>query len=103
MNIKSFEEKYKEKGGLKKLAELRSLFTPQKTIARHFGVSQERVRQWMLQFFGTSYDPREDRRKVAMESMIEFYHQNSMEEFRSAFRGTAYYKDVLKIIKNTIV
>jgi len=67
MNLKQFEKKYSKVGGMNKLIEMRALLMPLKNIAETFGVSRERVRQWMLEFFGEKYDPRPDRRKRKQE------------------------------------
>jgi len=100
MQVKKFEEKYGTKGGIQKLTELRSLFFTQDYIAKQFGVSKERVRQWMLEFFGSRYDPRPDREEAVIANMIEFARNNPLEEFNSAFRGTEYYKKVLAECNN---
>lgn len=96
MDAPKFKEKYKDKGGMNKLTELRSLFFGQKYIAKHFGVSQESVRNWMLGFFGRDYDPREDRKDAIILSMIEFARHNSITDFDFAYKGTQYYKEVLE-------
>ena len=99
MTLEAFEKKYQEKGGIQKLSELRSLFFSQKYIAEHFGVSNERVRQWMLQFFGHDYDPREERRESIIVGMVEFALHNEIAKFRFAFQGTQYYKEALSICR----
>ena len=100
MNIKDFESKYVEKGGIKKLAEFRSLFFGLDYIAKHYGVSKERVRQWMKYFFGSVYDPREDRKDAIVASMIDFANNHTPEEFRFAFKGTVYYDEAMKLLNN---
>ncbi len=69
MDIKEFDKKYAEVGGIKELSEMRALLMPQASIAKRFGVSKERVRQWMLEFFGRKYDPRPARKKVKERSL----------------------------------
>lgn len=103
MNIDKFEKKYGHYGGIKQLVRMRNSFVPQHTIAVHFRVSQERVRQWMIEIFGSAYDPRPSRRKEKIRSMVKFYFNHSPVEFRKKFGNTAFYKEALKIIKNTIV
>lgn len=99
MNTSKFESKYKEKGGLQKLTELRSLFFSQKYIANHFGVTFARVRQWMIIFFGREYDPREDRREAIVSSMVEFARHNGYPDFKFVYKGTPYYKEVLDLCR----
>ena len=101
MIVKEFEEKYKDKGGIVKLTEMRSLAETQQSIAEHFGVSKERVRHWMYEFFGSQYDARSDRKQSIIEGMIDFGMINGLDEFNSAFKGiSTYYKDALvRLIK----
>ena len=100
MTVKEFEVKYGDKGGIQKLSELRSLFANQGYIASHFGVSRERVRQWMLEFFGNSYDPRMDRKEVLVAGMVEFAKNNPKKDFRIAFSNTEYYREALEMCIN---
>lgn len=99
MNVENFNSKYGEKGGIKKFTELRSLFFSTKYIAEHFGVSKERVKQWMLEFFGSVYDVRDEIDEAIKNGMIEFAKNNNYKEFRRAFRNTPYYKEVLEELK----
>lgn len=103
MNIKDFNRKYELYGGIKQLIKMRNSFVPQKTIAIHFGVSQERVRQWMLEIFGSAYDPRPDRRKIAIRKMVKYYYNNDKHLFDRKFKGSAFYKEALKVIYKTII
>jgi hypothetical protein len=96
MDSPKFEKKYREKGGINKLTELRSLLFSHDYIANHFGVSRARVSDWMKLFFGKDYDPREDRKEAIISSMIEFAKNNSFPLFRYSYRGTPYYKEVLE-------
>lgn len=99
MTIEKFQNIYIKKGGIAKLTELRSLFYTQKYIAKHFRVSGERVRQWMLEFFGSKYDPRPDRKEAIILNMIDFARHNNKKDFDFAFRGTEYYREVLEKCK----
>lgn len=96
MNVTQFEEKYKEKGGVNRLTEMRALMFTQKYIAKHFDVSIERVRQWMIEFFGSVYDPRPDRRTIIIQNMVDFRKNNPQEEFDLAFKKTQYYKEAIE-------
>lgn len=97
MTVQKFEEKYGDKGGINKLTELRSLLFTQKYIANHFGVTKERARQWILEFFGEPYNPIADRRDAIMLNMVDFAKNNTKRQFDLAFRGTQYYREVLSI------
>jgi|GEM_PF-3736299 len=99
MNIKDFEKKYSDKGGINKLTQHRALMEPQAYIAEYFGVSKERVRQWMKEFFGSAYDKRKDRQNVIMDSMIDFAKKNGLGDFETAYKGSPYYDLALKEIK----
>ena len=98
MLITKFQNKYQDKGGIAKLTEMRALFYKQDFIAKHFGVSRPRVRQWMLDFFLSVYDPRSDRETVVIENMVEFANNNGLEDFKKAFRKSDYYDKALQII-----
>lgn len=103
MNAEKFDKKYSKYGGVKQLAKMRNSFVPQKKIAEHFFVSRERVRQWMLEIFGSEYDPRPDRRKIVIKKMVAFYYNNGKSAFDKKFKNTAFYKKALKVINKTIV
>lgn len=98
MNTKEFDKKYRDKGGIFMLKHMRERLTPLKIIAHHFSVSRERVRQWMQELFGEKYDPRPARREKAVQDMIDFYNKTSLQEFRKAYHGSAYYRKALEII-----
>jgi hypothetical protein len=99
MNVKDFETKYKDKGGMLKLTEMRSLAFSAGYIAEHFNVTTERVKQWMLEFFGSVYDVKDEQAEATKKGMIEFAKNNEISEFRRAFRRTPYYKEVLSELK----
>ncbi len=99
ITLKKFEEKYKEKGGMKKLGQLRALYFRTEYIAKHFGVTAGIVRQWMWNFFGGEYDPRPDIKDATIAGMFEFALHNTKEEVSFAFGGTEYYPELLKLIK----
>lgn len=96
MMVKDFNKEYKKKGGMMMLNEMRALKQTQDTIANHFGVTKERVRQWLLEFFGKEYDPRYDRRNAIIESMVDFSEHRTAEEFHEAFKNSEYYEMALK-------
>lgn len=94
MNVKDFNDKYKaEHGGIMMLTEMRALLFPLDNIGSYFGVSKERVRQWMEEFFVTPYDPRPGRREAIIGSMLDFARKNPTEEFTKAYTGTEYYSE----------
>lgn len=95
MMLKTFNKEYKKKGGMIMLNEMRALKNTQDSIANHFGVTKERVRQWLLEFFGKEYDPRYDRRNAIIESMIDFSEHRTKEEFEMAFKSSEYYQMAL--------
>ncbi len=100
MNVVDFNSKYKEKGGMDELSKLRSLLFTRKYIASHFGVTNDRVRQWMIIFFGSDgYDSRPERKEAIMESMVDFARSNNVLDFKLAFRGNEYFKETLSKCK----
>lgn len=87
MNIDRFNEKYIDKGGVAKLAEMRAEMRPQGYIARHFGVSRERVKQWIKDMFGTDHDMRKARREKTIREMIEFARNHTKKEVWQQFKS----------------
>jgi len=99
MNSKKFETKYGDKGGLGRLIQMKNNLSPQKEIAEHFGVTQERVRQWIWEFFGVKYDPRYERRKTVLREMLNYAINHSFEEFCEEHKDKKYYHSALLEIK----
>ncbi len=95
MNVQEFNKKYKSKGGIEELTRLRSMLYTKSYIGSHFGVTPDRVRQWTVQFFGSAYDPRPDRKEAIIHNMIEFARHNTRVDFKFAFRSSEYYKETL--------
>lgn len=85
MDVKLFNEKYKDKGGIGKLNEFRALLFTHAYIGEHFGVDKQRAKQWIQELYGENYDPRETRREAIIKSMIDFAKNNSEEMFDEAF------------------
>lgn len=96
MTVKEFNKTYGRKQGILMLTQMRSMAITQDNIAKHFGVTKERVRQWMLEFFGSEYDPRQERKERMMNSMVCFAKFNSAEDFKEAYSSSEYYKEVLE-------
>jgi len=101
MNVKKFNKSY---GGRKKgiflLTKMMSANMTQDSIAKQFGVTKERVRQWAAEFFGHDYDPRRYRKVRMKENMRNFALCNDLSDFNEAFRGTEYYKESLEELIN---
>ena len=96
MTIKEFQKKYTDNGGIVTLTEMRSLFYTQNYIAKHFGVTLATVRLWMLEFFGTPYDPRPDRGEAIVANMVAFAKNNPIEDFKQAFKRSDYFDRALE-------
>lgn len=80
MSKEYFDAKYKSKGGLNQLKEMMDKFATQSLIAKHFGVTKERVRQWAKQYFGMRYDPRYSRKREKIENIKTLFHQYGAEK-----------------------
>ena len=108
MNISQFNEKYKDKGGFATLSEFKNNLETLLNIAKHFGVSKERAKQWMVEFYGENYDPRKERRESSIQVMLDFAKDHTEEEFNEAFslhnedyKLEAWYRaNNLKLFKN---
>lgn len=79
MTIEEFTKKYKDQGGFNTLLKMRTELETLLSISNHFGVSRERTRQWMKEFFG-NYDPRYERRKRRIASVKSLLQEHGKEE-----------------------
>ena len=75
MNKELFNEKFHDKGGLGQLIIMKENLCTLKKIAEHFGVTRERVRQWMVDLFGDKYDPRYSRRQKKIDLINRILNQ----------------------------
>ncbi len=93
-----FNEKYKSKGGMTKLATLRSMGFSRNYIAKEFGVTGPTVSEWMASMWMDDYDPNFDRKEFVIRTMVEFAAKHPIREFRKAFRikNSPYYKEALE-------
>ena len=95
MNKEDFEEKFKDKGGLEILKEFMENSFTLDFIGDHFGVTKERVAQWIKEIFGEKYDPRETRKEYRITAMVEFGKTVPEEKFKEAYYYTdKYYHDL---------
>lgn len=85
MEIKSFSEKYSDKGGFEALNMMRNELRTTKYIAEHFGVTKDSVSLWMKELFDLQYDPRQLRKERIIETMIEFAKKYGEQAFRDAY------------------
>lgn len=85
MTIKEFNDKFKEKGGIRALAHMMSEFETRKHIAYHFGVTPERVSHWAKEFYGKRYDPRITRKQMRLDFMLVCAPMMTKEQFMEAF------------------
>lgn len=85
MTITEFDQKYNSKGGFKLLNEFKEERMTLKYISDHFGVSRFAVQEWMLELYGTSYDPRQERKEKILQSMLDFAKKHTLEEFKDAY------------------
>lgn len=87
MMIKDFNNKYIENGGIKQLSDMRENLKSLKEISEHFSVSIERVRQWMVDFFGEKYDPRYERRKKTIRAIEKLINKHGIERTKDLYPG----------------
>lgn len=87
MKIKYFNKKYEEQGGIKQLSNMRENFETLKKIAEQFDVSVERVRQWMINFFGEKYDPRYKRREKTIKTVRDLIDKHGLEKTQELYPG----------------
>ena len=98
MSKESFEIKYKDKGGLIKLREMMNDNETLSDIGRHFGVTRDRVRQWVHEYFQIKYDPRYARRQIVVdfirETVMKYGEKDALKKLRGM--NKTYIKEALK-------
>ena len=83
-----FDKKYNGKGGIDMLLIMtKKKYLPLRTIALHFGVCAERVRQWMIEMFDWRYDPRIPRREQKIEALVDYIVKNGETNLGLVFKG----------------
>ena len=85
MTIKEFNKKYNQLGGIKQLSNMKANFDTLKEISEYFGVSKERVRQWMIELFGEKYDTRYDRRDKRIEIVQQLIKKIGIENVKKMY------------------
>lgn len=100
MNKDEFDKKYKDKGGIYELTKMRASLATLKQIADKFGVSRERIRQWMFELFGDKYDPRNSRKEDLIVHIIECIKGFGVTETSRRYKSGKYIEEALERIKN---
>ncbi len=95
MNKIEFEVKYQNKGGIGILQEFVNNLYTLDFISKHFGVTKQAVKLWLVDLYGENYDPRELRKEKIINSMIKFAEKHTEQEFRDAYYYISkYYWDI---------
>ena len=102
MNIEEFNKRYGDKGGIGALSEMRSNLETLEKIRLHFGVSRERIRQWMKEIFGEKYDPRKPRRERRINHIIDSIRKNGVDMTKEMMPGINkwYLKTAIETLKH---
>ena len=87
MTIERFNALYGNKGGIKQLTKMRDDCETLLNISTHFGVSKERVRQWMEEIFNSPYDPRAKRREIRVEAIKKLIQLHGVEKTKQLYSG----------------
>jgi len=76
-----FDNKYKSKGGLKKLKKMMLELRTLREICEHFGVGgRDRARQWIKTYFNMTYDPRAARRRKKIDEILDMFRKIGTEK-----------------------
>lgn len=76
-----FDNKYKSKGGIKQLKKMMDDLCTLEQIGKHFGVvGKDRVRQWIRDYFGVTYDPRPLRRRKKVDDILVLFEKIGTEK-----------------------
>lgn len=101
MTIQQFNKKFKRQGGIKKLVDMRYNCYTLRSISEHFHISKERVRQWMVLFFGEKYDPRIERKERKIRNIELLIEKYGVEKTKDIYIDTN--KNYLKEAINRII
>ena len=101
MIIKQFDEKYKKQGGIDQLSSMRENLNTLKEISKHFEISIERVRQWMIDFFGEKYDPRKERKEKTIRAIRSLIKKHGIEKAKTFYPNVN--KNYLQIAINSFI
>jgi hypothetical protein len=104
MNVEKFNKKFAEKGGFKKLSEMRTMNIRVAEIASYFGISKFSVNKYMVKLFGVKYDPRQARRESIINDMVSFLQLHPREQFESTYfdRSKSYRREAIKRFKEFV-
>lgn len=100
MNIQQFDQRHKKEGGIDTLTRMMTLQYSTAFIAKHYGVTASSVRIWPYTLFGRKLDPTD--KDNIRDNMIHYAKEHSIGEFRFAFKGGLYYKELLELVKREI-
>ena len=91
MTKKKFNELHKHQGGFKKLKRMMDNLESLEFIGNHFGMTKTGVQFWCNNLWGQNYDPREERKRLKIEAIIEFAEKYPEELFKETFRKESKY------------
>lgn len=86
-----FNDKYTERGGFQRWYEMRDNLCTLQSIANHFGMCRDRVRQLMIELFNEKYDPRLARKRKKINMLIEYMKENGIDKTKQTFKKTSHY------------
>ena len=97
MTPTGFNAKYKEMGGYMQLNEMVNNAEPLSVIAIYFGVTKERVRQWIHELLGGETNLRAIRKERKIQNIVEFLQKHGKKEARKSFSGSTmrYFQEAL--------
>jgi len=99
MNTENFNKIYEEKGGFELLEKMVHSSATQKTIANYFGVSGQRVKQWVNEMFGINYDPRKFRKMKKINDMKTLIEEIGIESVKRMYSNRYYVKKAEEELK----
>lgn len=91
-----FNERHAKKGGVNKLVEMIENCSRRAEIAKHFGVSEDRIRQWCVDM---GLERPNYHRCMTVKEMIETVDSDGMEEVERRFKASRWYEEGLEAIR----
>lgn len=96
LNRNTFDNKYGYKGGVNKMVDMINNCARRGDIAKHFGVSNDRVRQWCNEM-GLPHP--NYHRCMTIKEMLEVYERGGRELVDAQFADNRWYDDGLQAIR----
>ena len=98
MTIERFDQIYGDRGGTQKLFSMKVNLATLKEISLQFGVSRERVRQWIKELYGEEYDPRMKRHNNLIMEIAGSIEMIGLDETKRKYKNAKHIREATKVL-----